>query len=1033
MKPLSTQVKVSLINRARAGEKVAQLCREAKISRKTFYQWLKKYNSTRPNLAVYKLADHRFKSNFSHKSVHPKDKLLIVNKYLVKEDTAVEICKKFNISRKSLYAWLKNYQKNGEAGLYEMRPKGENHYRYLATETQELILYTVSQHPDFSVHTLTKTLSLGHHGIQNLLERKNLNTKESRQIFAEGYITTPKTKVSPLYEPQIPIYRLRQIIAPFTTIPKIIKQDPKKGFLALLSSLLPILLFFFWIKLLIFAPAGTSRIGLVFATISLNFGLIFFLYSLKYYISAALVLKLANSGPSGTQKPRVTGRFAKVFNKLWHYLPLAKWNNYGKRTVNPLLLNFEKITLFSKPFVSIHVAIYNEKNVIERLIKATTSQNWLHPSSGQANYELIIVDDSNDETTQIALNVLKETYANLSETKIEDTTLYKGRANNLPTVTLIHRSQRFGFKGGALQNALEATDPAADYIVVFDADFVPYPDTIEQFMKAFQALRTGTSSQRLEASNQKLDPRPYSLDPDNIAAVQGYQWHVLNKSQTWVTRGVRTEYAGSYVIERSSEEIYGGLKQIAGSVYAIRADILRKFGWGKSITEDFELTLRLYEAGYKVSFIPYIQAPAEAVSTIKRLIRQRMRWAEGASFNIKVMFKRMLKSKNLTGAEKFEFVYLAPYYLQAAFFVVGTLSWFISEAILHSSLPFWTAAFGWSLVFTNLLSLPLMNIIGLFLEESDERDYLGIFSFIALSYIVVPFQAYAAIKGFIEPQEGPWFRTPKTGLITDVLERSSFGKFFGNIFGKPQAVGSLSYAASDAAVVRSSLPTTNYQLQTKLAFASAYNPLRGNIGIKPRHIRWVGNVTLGIVIALSVLLSIAAPFIPQATSYASQPALKTVEQAKNQPEDRAQPQDGHSDQFESEITTPRAIQKTNSKGVQVEAIFHQEPRIRLKLDGREVEFETKTINGQNVHPNKSLIYQDKEVTYKEVLPNIDLKYTMTGDLLVEEVILHEPLAGGQKPIFERSEQSLKTTGIKVVYLGASTFAFYPNECGDKCQ
>src|SRR3990167_3429855 len=946
MKPLSTQVKVSLINRARAGEKVAQLCREAKISRKTFYQWLKKYNSTRPNLAVYKLADHRFKSNFSHKSVHPKDKLLIVNKYLVKEDTAVEICKKFNISRKSLYAWLKNYQKNGEAGLYEMRPKGENHYRYLATETQELILYTVSQHPDFSVHTLTKTLSLGHHGIQNLLERKNLNTKESRQIFAEGYITTPKTKVSPLYEPQIPIYRLRQIIAPFTTIPKIIKQDPKKGFLALLSSLLPILLFFFWIKLLIFAPAGTSRIGLVFATISLNFGLIFFLYSLKYYISAALVLKLANSGPSGTQKPRVTGRFAKVFNKLWHYLPLAKWNNYGKRTVNPLLLNFEKITLFSKPFVSIHVAIYNEKNVIERLIKATTSQNWLHPSSGQANYELIIVDDSNDETTQIALNVLKETYANLSETKIEDTTLYKGRANNLPTVTLIHRSQRFGFKGGALQNALEATDPAADYIVVFDADFVPYPDTIEQFIKAFQALRTGTSSQRLEASNQKLDPRPYSLDPDNIAAVQGYQWHVLNKSQTWVTRGVRTEYAGSYVIERSSEEIYGGLKQIAGSVYAIRADILRKFGWGKSITEDFELTLRLYEAGYKVVFTPYIQAPAEIVSTIRKLIRQRMRWAEGASFNVKVMLVRMLwgrwettpsviaspsmkpgvnstKQSNseiatsfdelrirndnqgrvwipsrLSLTEKLEFLYLAPYYLQAAFFVIGTFSWFLAEAILGARLPFWTAAFGWSLVFTNLLSLPLMNIIGLFLEESDERDYIGILSFIALSYIVVPFQAYAAIKGFLEREEGPWFRTPKTGLITDVLDRSGFSKFFGNIFGRPAGVPTLPAGRQ----------VTADGGRLALNLASAYNPLHGNISIRPRYVRWVGNLALAVIIAITVLMSVFAPFVPTTTSYASQLSLKTPEEAKK-PElatsgSKPASDSGH---FEQEITTPRVI------------------------------------------------------------------------------------------------------------------------------
>src|SRR3972149_7349771 len=103
-----------------------------------------------------------------------------------------------------------------------------------------------------------------------------------------------------------------------------------------------------------------------------------------------------------------------------------------------------------------------------------------------------------------------------------------------------------------------------------------------------------------------------------------------------------TEHAGSYVVERAGIELYGGLKMIAGSVFAIRADILSKFGWGTSITEDLELTLKLYEAGYKVAFTPYIQAPAEAVSTVKRLIRQRMRWAEGASFNIKVMMGRML-------------------------------------------------------------------------------------------------------------------------------------------------------------------------------------------------------------------------------------------------------------------------------------------------------------------------------------------------------------------------------------------------------
>src|SRR3989344_3384561 len=64
--------------------------------------------------------------------------------------------------------------------------------------------------------------------------------------------------------------------------------------------------------------------------------------------------------------------------------------------------------------------------------------------------------------------------------------------------------------------------------------------------------------------------------------------------------------------------------------------------------------------------------------------------------------------------------------------------------------------------------------LGMFLEESEHKDYQGILSFVILSYLVVPFQAYAAVKGFLEQSEGPWFRTPKTGRITDVITRARF-------------------------------------------------------------------------------------------------------------------------------------------------------------------------------------------------------------------------------------------------------------------
>ncbi len=36
-----------------------------------------------------------------------------------------------------------------------------------------------------------------------------------------------------------------------------------------------------------------------------------------------------------------------------------------------------------------------------------------------------------------------------------------------------------------------------------------------------------------------------------------------------------------------------------------------------------------------------------------------------------------------------------------------------------------------------------------------------------LSFALVPFQGWAALKGLVSKEEGPWFRTPKTGRITD--------------------------------------------------------------------------------------------------------------------------------------------------------------------------------------------------------------------------------------------------------------------------
>ena len=252
-----------------------------------------------------------------------------------------------------------------------------------------------------------------------------------------------------------------------------------------------------------------------------------------------------------------------------------------------------------------------------------------------------------------------------------------------------------------------------------------------------------------------------------MAAVQSYQWHVLNKSESWLTEAVRAEYAGSYMIERPFQDAIGSLKMVAGTAYMIRADVLREVGWGTSLTEDWELTLKLYSRGYKVAYTPWAETPAECVSTFSRLARQRMRWAEGHTHNVRKWFVPIMTSPFVSPLEKLEFAYAAIYYLQAALFIVGSLAWLISEVVFQTHVPGWTALLGWSLLFSNIFALPLMNLGGLILEEAPGRDLQGVLGAVVLSFALVPFQAWASLKGLIRKEEGPWFRTPKTGHITD--------------------------------------------------------------------------------------------------------------------------------------------------------------------------------------------------------------------------------------------------------------------------
>src|SRR3989338_1680242 len=417
---LSLAQRLELIQAYQNGEKVSNLCRKFAISRVLFYRLLKRYNlsnSQKAALLPKKAKVERFVRQLPprveqsilktvacdptksvsqlHTGLSPRDRRIMFD--MVKKGITVsEVCRKFGISRVIFYRLRKRYETAGGAftALEDKERKIERFARQTPCEAEEEVKQVVISRPGFSSHKISKVLAvehqvqLGKHGVHNVLKRLDLNTIDKRILFAQGSAASvPKVKVAPLYAPEMPMYRLRQLIAPFVTIPKLLLTKPKKGIWYLVFGILPLVIFAFWTRLLLTAPSGTSLIGFIFASIALTFGLLFFIYSLKYYLTILMVLRLAQSGaaspdnskfnPSSTESRRgredQSSRLGKLLSKLF--------KSQNQSRVNPLLVNLEKVVLDKKPFVSIHVAVYNETKEIERLIQACTSQAWTTDNS----------------------------------------------------------------------------------------------------------------------------------------------------------------------------------------------------------------------------------------------------------------------------------------------------------------------------------------------------------------------------------------------------------------------------------------------------------------------------------------------------------------------------------------------------------------------------------------------------------------------------------------------------------------------------
>ncbi len=246
------------------------------------------------------------------------------------------------------------------------------------------------------------------------------------------------------------------------------------------------------------------------------------------------------------------------------------------------------------PMVTIQLPLYNEYFVVERLIRSVC--NIKYPKE---KLEIQVLDDSTDESQELCKSLVEE---------------YKKKGFN---IKYIHRTDRTGYKAGALKHGLELAE--GDFVAIFDADFVPN----ENFL---------------------LKTIPYFSNPQ-IGMVQT-RWEHLNEEYSYLTRAQAFALDGHFVLEQQVRNKAGFFINFNGTAGIWRKSAIIDAGnWEPdTLTEDLDLSYRAQLRGWKFVYLNDVTSPAELPADINALKTQQFRWTKGAVETAKKLLPRVLKA-----------------------------------------------------------------------------------------------------------------------------------------------------------------------------------------------------------------------------------------------------------------------------------------------------------------------------------------------------------------------------------------------------
>src|SRR6185312_12698615 len=231
------------------------------------------------------------------------------------------------------------------------------------------------------------------------------------------------------------------------------------------------------------------------------------------------------------------------------------------------------------PHITVQLPLFNEMYVVERLVKSVTEIDY-----PRDRFEIQVLDDSTDETVRIA----EATVATYAAAGFD--------------ISYIHRSDRTGFKAGALANG--TTTAKGELLAIYDADFVPKPDCLRKLVDFFKDPLVGCAQMR---------------------------WSHINGKYNLLTRLQTIMLDGHFVVEQTTRNRSGGFFNFNGTAGIWRRSAIEMSGgWQHdTLTEDTDLSFRAQLMGWKFVYLLDEEAPAEIPVEINAFKAQQRRWAKG--------------------------------------------------------------------------------------------------------------------------------------------------------------------------------------------------------------------------------------------------------------------------------------------------------------------------------------------------------------------------------------------------------------------